>query len=380
MHICLLVSVPIPPEEGIGHHVWNLARELHSKGHMITIITRGSAMDTRCFDYEGVRVWKVRFIPLYPYHVHVHGQFVNKLLRQIEDHFDLIHVHTPLPPAVRTCLPLMTTVHSPMRADTAASYDYNLRILALKLQTPISQRIEQRLFKQSRIVTAVARWVADELAYYGLDPADVEVTGNGYEQAFSIRPSVVKEPAILYVGRLDIGKGLGDLIHAAAIFTRSEPETPYRFILVGKGPLESQMHKMIDDEGLGKYFELKGHISQENREDLVLLYNRATIFVQPSHHEGMSTVILEAMACGMPVISTNVGGAPEIIQDRINGLLVPNRSPSDLAAAFLELTGDSELRSALGQNAQKTVRDLYSWTAIAKNYLACYQQLLSTRA
>ena len=256
-------------------------------------------------------------------------------------------------------------------------YDFNLRVLALKLQSPISQQIERGIFKKSQMVTAVAKWVADALQPYGLEPANIPVTGNGFELSFSSHPENGKKPLILYVGRLEVGKGLEDLVEAAILFIRQSPHTPYRFVIVGKGPLQKKLQYDVKNLGLAPYFDMQGHISQERRKDLIQLYKSAAMFVQPSHHEGMSTVILEAMASGLPVIATNVGGAPEVIRDRVNGFLVPIQKPEALASAIEYLAGDAGIREAMGRNARKTMLEKYSWEAVGQKYIECYRTVLA---
>ena len=91
----------------------------------------------------------------------------------------------------------------------------------------------------------------------------------------------------------------------------------------------------------------------------------------------MPTALLEAIASGLPVVSTAVGGAREAVVNGENGLLVPPREPEALAEALLTLLGDSTLRHHLGRNARKTVEQHYSWDAVTERYLACYEQVVS---
>jgi glycosyltransferase involved in cell wall biosynthesis len=375
MRICLLTSVPLPPEEGLGYHVWNLAQQLTRMGHEVGIITRGSPGPTREERLDGIPVWRAPFAPFYPIHVHLHGLFVNRLLHRLAPRFDLVNAHTPLPPPVYTSIPLVTSVHSPMRSDTAHTRITNARSLALFFYTPVSVKIEHSLFALSQRTTAVASWVADGLAPYGVQPREVEVTGNGVENCFLESPNGhQKERYILCVGRLDIGKGLEDLVHAARIMVQQAPQSKPRFVLAGKGPLEAELKSLIARLGLENHFELRGHV--RNRQELVELYHRADMFVLPSHHEGMPTVLLEALACGLPVVSTGVGGALEVIIDRENGLLVPPADPEALAGALLTMSRDESLRRHCSANARRTVEERFSWDAVARRYLQVYQSAL----
>ena len=315
------------------------------------------------------------FAPLYPYHVHVHGYFVNRLLRQLESQLDVVNAHTPLPPAVRTPLPVVTTFHSPMRSDTARTAGTGCYPWLVRLQTPISQGIERTLLQRSSRITAVASWVAEELRPYGVDPAEVVVTGNGMETCFlDEQAGERREPFVLYVGRLQVGKGLEEMIEAARIVAGSNPGL--RYVFAGQGPLLPRLQEHVHRAGLEDCVDFVGQIGAERRTDLVSLYRRTGMFVLPSHHEGMPTVLLEAMASGAPVVSTAVGGALEVLRDGENGLLVPTRAPEALADAILRLSRDAGLRRRLGERGRETVRRRYSWDAVGRQYLACYRQVV----
>jgi glycosyltransferase involved in cell wall biosynthesis len=381
MRVCLITSASLPPEEGVGHHVWSLARQLTCRGHRAGIITRGGLAPTALEEVDGIAIWRAPFVACYPYHVHVHGVFVNRLLRRIEGQFDLVNAHTPLPPAVNTSLPLVTTVHSPMRADTAATQVTDLRTLALHLQTPVARRIEAALLGRSQKIAAVASWVAEALRPYGVDPGAVTVTGNGIDACFLQTPAVQdRELIVLYVGRLTAGKGVPELICAARIVVDRHPDPALHFVLVGQGPLRSRLCDLVREAGLQGRVVFRGAIPAARRDELVRLYQQSSAFVLPSHHEGMSTVLLEAMACGLPVVSTAVGGAPEVIDHGRNGLLVPPRDPEALAEALLALLGDDPLCRELGRNAKATIERQYTWEAVGARYVACYERLLSDRA
>src|SRR5688572_15189430 len=117
MRICMVVSVPLPPQEGIGYYVWNLSRWLVQRGHSVRIITRGDLQGRPQLLTEGVEIWRPTFVPLYPWHVHLHSLFVNRLVARLESSVDVFHLHSPLPPIIKTRRPMLLTVHTPLRAD-----------------------------------------------------------------------------------------------------------------------------------------------------------------------------------------------------------------------------------------------------------------------
>jgi glycosyltransferase involved in cell wall biosynthesis len=103
-----------------------------------------------------------------------------------------------------------------------------------------------------------------------------------------------------------------------------------------------------------------------------LLYRAADVFVQPSHVEGMSNALLEAMACGLPVVATTVGAAPQMIEDGVDGLLVPPGDSDALGKALERLLEDADLRQAMGRRAGESVRSRYSISDVADRIEARY--------
>lgn len=375
MHICMVTSAPLPPREGIGFYVWNLARFLTQSGHAVQIITRGGPQVTFRQSIDGVTIWQVTFLPLYPFHVHLHSLFVNRLLRELEPQIDLLHLHSPLVMRPETILPCLVTVHTPMKADVGSLRPDNPLTILAKLQAPVSTRIEMGLFSSAGSITAVANSVAMELSDYGLNSRQVTVMANGVDtQTFS--PNGFSKPArrryCLTAGRLGPRKGLEDLIHCAGLLVEQFPDL--QFLIAGSGPFAGQLHAAIRKYGLHGRVKLLGHIG--HRAELADLYRGATAYVHPAHYEGLPTVLLEAMACGRPVVATAVGGALDVIEDGTNGLLVPPKAPQAMAAAVARIMRDPDLATRLGSAARRTVEGRYSWEVVGQHYLKEYQKLL----
>ncbi len=375
MHICMVTSAPLPPREGMGFYVWNLARFLTSSGHAVQVITRGGPKATYHQSSESVTIWQVTFLPLYPFHVHFHSLFVNRLLRELEPNIDLLHLHSPLVMRPKTDLPCLVTVHTPMKADVGSLRPNTPLSLLAKLQAPVSFRIEMGLFSSADSITAVANSVAIELSDYGLNSEQVTVMANGVDtQSFS--PNGSLNPALqrycLTVGRLGPRKGLEDLIHCARLLVGLFPDL--HFLIAGSGPFAGQLGAVIGKYGLHGRVKLLGHIG--DRAQLADLYRGATAYIHPAHYEGLPTVLLEAMACGRPVVTTAVGGALDVIEDGHNGLLVPPKAPQAMAAAVARIIRDPDLAKRLGSAARRTVEERYSWEVVGQHYLKEYQKLL----
>lgn len=378
MRVCLVTSAPIPPAEGIGYHVWNLAKEIQRRNHRATIVTRGGRGLHSIESRDGIEIYRAPYAPIYPFHVHLHGLFVNRLIRRLEGEFDIVNAHMPLAPPIRSRTPVVTTVHSLMRADSAQTHGRDLRSWAIRLQTPISHGLEQSQFRRSAAITTVARWVADEIAKDTSDQKTTVVTGNGVEERFlTMGNARTANPCVLYVGRLERGKGLLDLVEAARQLCATGHYPNLQYLLVGEGPLRSELEARIASADLGRCVRLLGQLSADRRDDLLRLYENAWLFVLPSHHEGMPTVLLEAMACGLPVIATSVGGCRELIAHGDNGLLVPARSPQSLAKAIAALLADRATCAHLGRCARATIERSFTWRQVGDRYLACFDEVLN---
>lgn len=375
MRICMVLSTPIPPREGIGFYVWNLSRYLIDQGHEVQILTRGQGKRPYCQMIEGIPVWFSFYLPLFPLHVHVQSLALRQLLGRLAQTVDLFHVHSPLSPIVATGCPTLLTVHSAVREDVRQTRVNNFYSGLMKLQSPFSFQIEQQWLRRADRVTAVSHQVATNLQTYSAAPAQIRVTWNGVDidQFFPLSQEASLPPFILSVGRLAPGKGWEDLLTAVALLHSSLGQITIK--IVGDGPQRSMLEKQIKQLGLEARVELVGHVS--SRDALAALYRQALLYIMPSHHEGLPTVVLEAMASGCAVLSTDVGGIPEVITSGKNGLLVPPREPRQMAEAIEQLVCNQLLRESLGHSARETVTDRFSWSAIGNEYERLYQEVLS---
>jgi glycosyltransferase involved in cell wall biosynthesis len=146
------------------------------------------------------------------------------------------------------------------------------------------------------------------------------------------------------VAGLRAEKGYDVLLDAAHLVDRRR--VPIRFAAAGEGTLAGELRSRHDSLGLGERFVFLGH-----RTDALELIAAADIFVLASRQEGLPVVLMEATSVGTPIVATTVGGVPQVIEDGVNGLLVPPGDPSTLAGALERLAGDPDLRVALGARA-----------------------------
>lgn len=156
-------------------------------------------------------------------------------------------------------------------------------------------------------------------------------------------------------------KGHRDLIEALAL----APSRPH-MTFVGEGPERHGLEELARARGLDRQIEFAGSVP-----DVARILTRSQFAVLPSHTEGLPNAVLEAMSLGLPTVSTRVGGVPDLIEDEVNGLLVPVGDRARLAGAIDRIVDDVDLRTRLGYEARSRASG-YSWDRVAGGYLRLY--------
>jgi sugar transferase (PEP-CTERM/EpsH1 system associated) len=174
------------------------------------------------------------------------------------------------------------------------------------------------------------------------------------------------------VGRFAEPKGYSYLLEAMVELRNQNANI--RALLVGDGPLRPAMEEKAEALGLSDTVVFTG-IRRDVPEILALL----DVFVLPSLWEGLPIALLEAMAAGLPVVATRVGGVPEVVVDGATGLLVPPRAPEALSKAILKLLQDPDLRQKMGQAGQERVREYFSVERMVEETEALYERLLAEK-
>jgi glycosyltransferase involved in cell wall biosynthesis len=166
---------------------------------------------------------------------------------------------------------------------------------------------------------------------------------------------IAREPQLVaFAGRLTEAKGVFELLQAAVGLRRAYPEL--RIECAGDGDLD-EFERCVNSMGLASNVRVHGWIGRRRREELLA---RASIFVLPSHAEGLPVSLLEAMAAGCAVVATTVGGIPDVVEDGFNGLLVPPGDVRALEAALARLVADPELARAMGRAARATIASRFT--------------------
>lgn len=185
-------------------------------------------------------------------------------------------------------------------------------------------------------------------------------------RAYFLRPP---STIIAAAGRLSPEKGFQLLIPAARKLLQDDPSLG--FILFGEGPLGKKLAREITSAGLEGQFILGGF-----RADLDFFLPFCDLLVLPSYREGLPNVILEAFAAGVPVVATAVGGTPEIVEEGVNGYLVPAGDSSLLGRRIGDLLCSEAARKAMGARGRQTVERNFSFEAHSRRYQQLFQELI----
>ena len=227
-----------------------------------------------------------------------------------------------------------------------------------------------------RPLTTVTICVADSerragLAAHTCEERTTVVIRNGVDPAsFQAGGARSERPRLVTVGRLQAPKDAVTLVRALALLQRDTFEA----VLVGDGPDRPAIEAEVRRLGLESAVEVLGE-----RDDVPQLLGTADVFVLSSHSEGLPLSILEAMAVGLPVVASNVGGVPEAVVDGETGLLVPPADPESLAAAIERLLRDPVQRRRLGDAGRTRVAEHFDLAAVQQAHLDLYRRVLATR-
>ena len=205
---------------------------------------------------------------------------------------------------------------------------------------------------------------------------------NGIDlQRFQISSAVARTSGLLLsIGRLVEKKGFFDLIEACRLLR--DAGTQFQLVIVGDGPLRDDLQQRINSYSLERQVELKGPMPQERIIDVMA---RSSALVLPcivaksGDQDGLPTVLLEALASGLPSISTLVAGVPEIIEHRKSGLLVPPEDPARLAEAMTELLNDHGLRQRIAEAGRSRAERLFSLPVNVKTLKGHFETSMQPR-
>jgi glycosyltransferase involved in cell wall biosynthesis len=285
------------------------------------------------------------------------GRIPARLDRAIAEHRpSLIHAQfglggaLALPIAEKTGLPLVVTFHG---GDATKDKHFGQRALV----ATVFQRRRRKMVETAHTILCVSQFVRDTLIARGFAPEKLVTHYLGID----IPEDVVLPPAgssntVLFVGRLVEKKGVDTLIDAMAIL-RQSAAPGLELSVIGDGPARGDLEKRAKAAGVKASFQ-----GWQEEKKVSAAMRRALLLAVPSRTagggdaEGLPTVIMEAMSIGVPVVATRHAGIPEIVSDRVTGLLAPEADPEALAQAILALKTEPDLASRLRGEAYADVR------------------------
>jgi len=280
-----------------------------------------------------------------------------------------------------------------------------------RLRTWFWKPYYKKVFTEANAIQAISRYLADRAKIMGAR-GRIEVVPNGVDFENFSKPPINEERqmlrrqwavdddgvAILSTSRLVAKNGIDTLIRGYALWRKQyfgrgqdlpNPSFVRRghlplakgeiergsssLVILGKGPLKLKLKELARREGIGAEVKFIGEVPNA---ELPRYYHSSDIFVRPSRSEGLGNSFLEAMAAGIPVIGTSVGGIREFLTHEVTGLMIQPDSPQEIAQAFERLTSDKELREVVTANAKKVIVEKYTWDSVAERMGTLFEQLL----
>lgn len=252
-----------------------------------------------------------------------------------------------------------------------------------RLMLSVLSLLERRNARRAPLVLSTSRYCCDRIRqHYGVPVERLALVPEGIDldlwQPSSDPDSLAAADArrdpftVLCVARHYPRKRILDLIRAFAQVRRHEPRA--RLVVIGDGPEHEALRQAVLEHELADCVQLLGALPAD--EEVRGWYGRASLFCLPSEQEGFGIVFLEAMASGLPVVSTTAAAIPEVVPDGEAGLLVHPRDPAALAEALLRLLQDPGLRSRLRDCGRRHAR-AYAWERVADRFLEAVTPLLA---
>jgi MMP alpha-(1->4)-mannosyltransferase len=409
MKICLLSYRGNPYCGGQGIYIMYLAKELLKLGHEVHVIVGPPYTD----EMEGVHVHRVsnhnyfnnktKFIkphkpfatlqPLnfYEFVASKLGIFPEietfsvrvfwKLKELLKEHkFDIIHDNQSLGYGFmlikKMGIPFISTIHHPLTIDRKTWFEYpsNFRIkmkrvlyYPLLMQKYVAKRMD-------KIITVSYDSAVEINKAFGVPKSNIKVVYNGMDTNIfnPVKKMKKKKNSIIFVGNVeDRKKGIAYLLRALSITKNRVNLT----IVDGGAPNRNHVPNWIDKFGLNDRITFTGKIPIEK---LVSLYSENEIAVSPSIYEGFGFPAAEAMACELPVISTDGGALPEVVGEHMKtAYVVPTRDAQALADAIDYLIDNPVERKKIGKAGRKRILEIFTWENAAKEMVDAYEESIS---
>ena len=384
LHVLLCNYESPPAAGGAGFATFHIGRELARMGVSTDLLTARIEAEPSVTEVDGMRIFRVPswrkathdcgLIGAYSY---IFFALLKRYRLLSSTPYDVEHFFFGLPTGVlsRSPLPWRAPPYVvSLRGSDVPGYDpFNHTVERLhRLLLPMTRRI----WRQAGSVVALSD-ALKMLALQTTPELPIDVIPNGVDTdhfrppAETARVTESDRPlALISVARLLERKGLHHLFEAIAKPT----PLPVTLTVVGTGPYQPELERQVGELGLSDRVSFAGFVRHAQLADM---YRASDLFVLPSQTESFGLVFAEAMASGLPVLATQVGGIPELVRDGTDGLLVEPARPDQLRGALERLLAGPEERLAMGRQARGRIEAHYSWRAIAERYLATYESILA---
>ena len=372
-------GVKFDPIGGMQNHTAELTRALDRRGVVQTVVTTRPPTAPH-FQRLGGNARVIRLgLPVRRFR-QLYGPQAAIVAPVLASRADLVHVHlgedlAVLPVGAAAAklhrLPLVLTVHTSLRHTLAVS---DLRSAVLKTLGGPIERWGERFAEAVVVITPrLCRLLLSD----GVDEDRVHVIPPGVNPSLFDGPfedpfAGVGRPRVLFVGRLAPQKGVRNLVAAAGLLEDMSAQV----LLVEDGPERPALEREAERIGLGDRLHFLGFVAHDR---LPAVLAHADLLVLPSLYEELGTVLLEAMQAGLPIVASKTGGIPDVIEDGVNGLLVPPGNPEALAHAIDRLLADRDLAYRLSEGARERGKD-YDWEVLAERVLAVYRGVTAGRS
>jgi glycosyltransferase involved in cell wall biosynthesis len=394
--VCFISPEYLPLSGGTGAYVYYLSNELMKLGNSACIVTGYDVSgDVKINEQHHIFFLKTLKAPVVK--SFLFAASASRKLNKIRGSFpvDIAHVNLPLVPSF--AVPrgfgktLISTVHSTWKGEAEAIKGEPYSRLNSNEKFMVSfnwflRVFEERMLERSNRIIAVSDFTRSELLqYYKVKENKIRVIHNGVD-VDKFKPAADKlkakaelgfnpeDKAILSVGRLYARKGLFTLIESMALVTRKFKNA--KFIIAGKG-LSNEMKKLVNYAaklGVKDNIVFTGYFPDK---ELPRLYQAADIFAFSTFYENLPFAVLEALSSGLPVVTTRVGGIPEMIEDGKNGFLVEPSNARELADRILYYLEHPAVASEMALLARKNIENHFDWRLIVKKVVKVYDEALS---
>jgi glycosyltransferase involved in cell wall biosynthesis len=240
----------------------------------------------------------------------------------------------------------------------------------LKLDYKVLGPVFRAIWKNAAVLVACSQGLKERALRF-MPSASIEVIPNGVDMArFCPAENNSKSDVLrlLTVGRLSVTKRVETLIDAVEVLNKSDIQL--HFTIIGGGRMARELRTLVSNKGLSDIIEITGRV---DAEDMPQIYRQSDIFISASMQEGMSNAMLEAMASGLPIISTRCEGVEELIAD--NGIIVEKPQAKHIANAVESLAEDRHAYEQMAAAARKRAEQ-FSWNRVAEQYLAIYDEII----